>query len=328
MDIDRRALYNSLRMNWVLDPTIEVEAWQVEDYRSMPLDGLFERLDELDIRLDKASFIAFADSCDTPEDLTDALIHDDSAEGKFRDQVYLLIFELWRRLVHEKPSLSVLCDEIDYQIHLYDQGEINATEAMTDTLANLQVVLDENTDEGANPRDAFACINSGCANDLETFLHDFISDRIDEDNDTYAAELIEGFKSYVRDPKWFSFLRARLVSPTDPGESNAIIKKLLGSKGGTQDLEFNLEMLAFLVTVGDKETFERLVKQTADLIRTEEDFQSLVSISADFYHRMDKDQIEKQLQALLKMREQVKPAEKFQTKDPHLADFFKILNLR
>ena len=36
MDAERRALYNSLRMHWLLDPNMAVEPWQVEDYRSMP----------------------------------------------------------------------------------------------------------------------------------------------------------------------------------------------------------------------------------------------------------------------------------------------------
>ena len=82
MEMNRKALYNSLRMNWVLDPTIDVEAWQVEDYRSMPIDGLFERLEDMDIRMDKGSFIAFAGSMDTPEELAETLALEDDADEK------------------------------------------------------------------------------------------------------------------------------------------------------------------------------------------------------------------------------------------------------
>ena len=328
MELNRRALYNSLRMNWILDPTIEVEAWQVEDYRSMPLDGLFERLEEMDIRLDKVTFTAFADTFDSPEELTEALVVDEDKDEKHLDQVYLIVFELWRRLVPEKLALTVLCDEIDHQIHLYDQGHHEALEAMSDTLANLQVVLDENTDEGADPHEAFDCINSGCANDIESFLHDFISEKIDEEDYAYASDLIEGFGSYMHDEKWFEFLRARLVSVTDPDEANDIVKKLINGKPGSSDLDFNLEVLSFLVIVGERETFEKLVKQTVAMIETEEDFQALVSISADFYHRIDKEQIESQLQGLLKKREKVSLEQPFDLKDAQLVDFFKILSLR
>jgi hypothetical protein len=67
MQIERRALYNSLRMNWVMDPTLEVEPWQVEDYRSLPIDTIFERIEEKNIPLDKETFLALAENVDTPE---------------------------------------------------------------------------------------------------------------------------------------------------------------------------------------------------------------------------------------------------------------------
>lgn len=328
MEINRRALYNSLRMNWVLDPTLQVEAWQVEDYRAIPSDLLFERLEDRDIRLDKASFVAFADTVDNPEDLTEALLHDASVDMKKQDQVYLIVFELWRRFVPEKPCLSILCDEVDHQIHLYDQGQATTGEEIADTLANLQVILDENTDEGADPHEAFDIINSGCANDIESFLHDFISEKIDDCNYSYAAELLDGFSDYLHDVKWFEFLRARLVAVSDPEEANQIVKQLISVKNPDPDLEFNLEVLSFLVSVGDRETFERLVKQSAELLQVEEDFQALVSISADFYHRLDREQIEKALQSILKQREKHHLDKNFDLNDPHFSAFFNILATR
>lgn len=325
MEMNCRALYNSLRMNWVLNPTLEVEAWQVEDYRAMPLDELFERLEDMDIRLDKASFVAFAETVDSPEELTEALLLDSSNETKEQDRVYLVIFELWRRLLPEKPSLSILCDEVDHQIHLYDQGKTTNSEELADTLANLQVVLDENSDEGTDPHEAFECIKSACANDVESFLHDFISEKVDDGNYPYATELLEGFVDYVSDVKWFEFLRARLIAVNDPDEAIQIVKQLISSKHSNSDLEFNLEVLSFLVPIGDRETFERLVKQSAELLQVEEDFQTLVSISAEFYHRLDREQIEKPLQTILKQREKLDPDKIFDIKDPHFDVFFNIL---
>lgn len=328
MEINRRALYNSLRMNWVLDPTLEVKAWQVEDYRTMPLDQLFERLEDKDIRLDKNSLAGFADTVDDPEELTEALLPDSAQDMELQDQVYLIIFELWRRLLPEKSCLSILCDEIDHQIHQYDQGLANSGEAIADTLVNLQVLLDDNTDEGADPHEVFDCINSGCANDIESFLHDFISEKIDECNYSYATELLEGFSCYLRDVKWSEFLRARLVAVHDPDQANKLVKQIISGKYAGRDLEFNLEVLSFLVSIGDRETFERLVKQSAELLQFEEDFQALISISADFYHRLDKEQIEHSLQTILKQREKHRPDKNFDIKDPHFVAFFNILATR
>jgi hypothetical protein len=312
-------------MNWVLNPTLEVESWQVEDYRAMPLDQLFERLEDRHIRLNKSSLSAFADTVDNPEDLAETLLHDSTQEMAVQDQIYLIIFELWRRLLPEKQCLSILCDEIDHQIHLYDQRQITNNEGITDVLADLQVVLDENTDVGADPQDAFDCINSGCANDIESFLNDFISDQIDDCNYSYATELLEGFGSYLPDSKWFELLRARLVAVSNPSEANLIVKELIDGKNPDPDLEFDLEVLSFLISVGERETFERLLKQSVDLLKVEEDFQALVSISSDFYHRLDEEEIEKSLQSILEQREKRHPDQLFDKKDPHLAEFFKII---
>lgn len=326
MQINRRALYNSLRMNWVIDPSIEVDSWQVEDYRSLTLDGIFERLEEREIYLDKTSFIAFAETVDTPEDLTDALTADMFLDAQVEDQVYLLVFELWRRLLPEKPCLSVFCDELDHQIHLYDRGQADNHEAIQDVLANLQVILDENTDEGADPVDALDCINQGCANDVETFLYDFIAEQIDNHNDSYAAELLEGFGHYAHDQRWFDFLRARLLSTQEPAEADRLVRHLVDDAAAEPELEFNLELLAFLVRVGDQTVFEKLVKQTVKLLKWEEDFQDVLSISADFYHRLDREQLEHRLQNLLEKREHIAQDKAFDSKDPQLAEFLKIVS--
>ena len=323
MDITRRALYNSLRMNWVLDPTLEVEPWQVEDYRSMPVDQLFERLEDRGFPLDKPNFISFSDSVDTPEDLTDLLLADAQFDAKDHDQTYLIVFELWRRLLPEKPCLSVFCDELDHQIHLYDRGHAGKAEDIQDVLANMQVILDENTDEGADPHEAFDYIDSATANDVESFLYDFISEQIDNENYAYASDLLDGFSSYVNDVKWFKFLRARLTLNAE--EANRMIKRLVEDKQTQPDLSFNLEVLSSLVRVGDKDTFERLARKTAEMLSVEEDFQNIISICADFYHRLDKEKTEQTLQMMLNQREMNDLEAPFDKKDPQFAEFLKII---
>ena len=54
MELERRALYNSLRMNWLIDPTIQADAWQVEDYRLMSYKAIFDRLKEKGVHLDRS----------------------------------------------------------------------------------------------------------------------------------------------------------------------------------------------------------------------------------------------------------------------------------
>lgn len=324
MDINCRALYNSLRMNWIQDPTIEVEAWQVEDYRAMAADQLFEMLENEGIQLDKKSFLTFAENADTPEDLTDLLLADLTSDIKKHEQIYLVVFELWRRFLPEKPSLSVFCDELDYQIHLYDAGTDSA-EAIQDALANLQVILDDNVDDGISPYKAFDYINSGCANNLESFLRDFISEQIDNGNVSYASELLDGFIPYIKEKRWFNLLRARVQVLEDPEKANKIILQLIQENKKEPELDLNLELLAFMVHSGRKETFDSFLKQTIPLLKSEEDFQFLISICIDFYHRLDEEKIEESLQKLLESRSSFDLNQPFDLKDSQLTELLNII---
>jgi hypothetical protein len=91
-------------MDWIDDPTLDLEPWQVEDYRSFPLDGLFEKLEDLGFSIDKDSFLELAADVDTPEELTKTLKGEASDDAE--EEIYLVVFELWRRLLPDKPSLS------------------------------------------------------------------------------------------------------------------------------------------------------------------------------------------------------------------------------
>ena len=250
MDIERRALFNSLRMNWLENPHIRVYPWQVEDYRALSPEEIFTRLSKNDIYLDRIAFCALAETSDSPEELCDGLLKDMDLDRPEQDQIYLLVFELWRRFVNEKPCLSIFCDELDTQIFAYDHAQVIHPENIQDIIANLEVILDENTDAGANPVAVFETISHCCANDLEAFLYDYIAEQIDIHNYSYASDLLDGFGKYVKDTSWFDFLRARLLSYTDPESADVIIQKLAQDVKKQKDLDLGLEVLAFLAKGG------------------------------------------------------------------------------
>lgn len=325
MELERRALYNALRMNWLIDPSSELESWQVEDYRVMSFKALFDRLKAKGITLDRVTFIAMAENHLTPESFTDELLVDSREDAKEQDQIYLLVFELWRRLVPEKPCLSVFCDELDYQIHLYDKGMSASVGAIQDALANLQVILDENADEGTDPLMIFESVSAGCANDIESFLYDFIAEQIDNQNHSYASDLLDGFSGYVKDVKWFDFLRARLMASTDVKEGNRMIRKIVQETIHENDLEFNLEVLSSMVEAGERDLFIKLVNETVKILTVEEDFADLLSCCADFYHRLDLDNVEQEIQQIIDMRSHEKPGKPIHPKDPQIAALLKVI---
>lgn len=320
-----RALYNSLRMNWLRDPKTPVEPWQVEDYRALTLDVLFSRLGDKGLHLDRVSFTSLAEETDTPEELTNELLIDTSVDQSTQDQIYLLVFEIWRRLVPEKPCLSIFCDELDRQIDLYDRGETEDVEEMQDVLANLAVILDENTDQGADPKAVFTSISEGCAHDLETFLYDFIADQIDNKNISYASELLDDFSSYITDTKWFDLLQARLTLLSEGPKAVQNIQKVVQQAIVDKDLEFNLEVLSSLVQDGNEKQFVSLVTHTASLLETEEEFQDLLNICAEYFHYLDQDQEEQLIQDMLKTREKIPLDKPFDRNSDHLEVLMNLL---
>ncbi|WP_154017935.1 hypothetical protein [Candidatus Protochlamydia phocaeensis] len=325
--IERRALYNLLRMNWLNDPKMSVEPWQVEDYRALSLPTLFERLKRLSVQLDRTSFIAYADECDSPEDLTEQLVGDRQLKAEAEDQIYLLIFELWRRLMAEKPSLSIFCNELDHQIYLYDNSELENPSELHDALANFILILDENADEGIPSKEVFKLISTYCANDIETFLYDFISEQIDEDHESYAQDLLDGFNSYLEGNKWFDLLRARLLGHSNRKTANKLFTQIIEEHLEDSDLEFKLELLSLMAEIGDKQQFTLVLQHLIGLLQSEEDFQDLLHICLDYFHRLDQEDQESRIQPILKKRQSLSLKLPFNPQDSGLKALLEIFEL-
>lgn len=325
VQLETKALYNSLRMNWLNHPNLPVETWQVEDYRSLPLDVLLQRLEPFYIHLDQTSFIAFAQNSDTPEELTIALMRDDETDPISYDKIYLLVFELWRRLVPEKLCLTIFCDELDHQIELYDLNSLENMEKLQDALATLQNILDENVDAGGSPNKVFTTLSANCANNIENFLYDFISDRLEEENYSYARDLLEGFVAYIEDSKWFDLLKIHLQLVFGDDFALPQLKKLASKAKAENDLFFDLELLALLAKVGDRDLFLTISKQVLPLIEIEEDFQDLLIVGADFCSFIDNETIENSIQELIDGRANIDLEAPFNAKDADAERFLQLL---
>lgn len=326
-NIERRALYNLLRMNWLNESTLPVEPWQVEDYHATPLQELFSRLLKFNLHLDRVSFVSYADDCDSPEDLTDHLIADKPYSTAQEDQIYLLIFELWRRLMSEKPSLSIVCNDLDYHIYLYDQDRLDNPLALQDALTHFVKILDENADQGIDPQEVLKLVSTYCANDIEAFLYDFISEQIDAGNESYAIELLDEFDLYLENNKWFKLLSLRLTDQIHSKTGQKIILEITEENLADNDLDFNLEFLAILAEKGNDPLFCSILRQTISLIKEEEDFRDLLAVAIDYFHRLDAEPQELKLKTILEKRLALAPDRMFNEKDPDLAvlnDYFSI----
>ena|SRR3990167_8138689 len=277
-----KALYNHLRYLAREDSTLKVDSWAIENFRTLPIAKLWEQLHQLGIQIDQIAFSHFSKGCDTPEELTDLLVDDDLSHQN-RDQIYLILFEIWRRILPEKLSISVFCDELDYLIDQYDQNILDTDEKIQDALALLSEILAEHVDAKVKPKIAFEKLAEYCANNLEIFIYDYISDLLDQKNLSYAAELFEQFSIYFPLSLDWEFLQARILSFTEITEANRRLENIL-----LKDVELDLlfEILELLISVGEKELFPIVLRKMTPLL-SPDDLEDALLLSAEYFRRLD-----------------------------------------
>ncbi len=324
MELKGRALYNLLQISWQENRALQVKPWQVEDWRKLTTKELFHRLRALEIDLDEERFGVFSEDSNSPEELLECLCLEEDSEEK-HERVYLLIFELWRRLCRDKQSLSIFCDELDQLIEFYDRDALGDEEVVQKALSNLEDILDDNSDVEGSPQEVFAEIAKYCAHDLETFIYDYISDKLKEDTATYASELIDAFYQYVSNKTYFDFLRARLFVSSDTPEADILYQRLLSQLEEEPDLELLLQIVESLIHRGDITLFRAAVKQSLPHLSTEQEFQDLLEMAAEYYRCLDREHEEKAVLTLMQKRSHLSLQQKLDLADNALTHFSKLL---
>jgi hypothetical protein len=315
-----KAYFHWLQLKQEASHSMQVEPWQVEDYREVSMNDLFDRLASLGLELSEDNLTLTAENYRSPEELTHFLWPQQNDEHR----IYLIIFELWRRLFPEKQSPSIFCDELDYRIDQYLKGD--QQNGLPNTLLRLEEILNENIDAGEDPKAIFFSLSRHIAHDLERFLYDYISDQIDEDNDPYASELLAAFYLSMNEPSWFDFLKARLLITTEAHEGNIAFKKIIDRLKIHPNLDLELEILAFLIHHGDPHLFQQTAQLCLEHLETEEDFQELLAMIADYCHFIDKDKEEEQIQTISATRATNDPDKSIDRADPDLVFIISLLN--
>lgn len=295
MQLERKALYNLLKYH---HPE-EAKLWQRADLRPHTLASLFASLRALGPIFDESSFRSFAEECESPEEFAGELAEDPEIE----DQIFLIIFELWRRLMPAKKSFSLIADELDEQIHRYNQGLRDEN-----LLKSLYLVIDAlqcGLDKGLPVEDLHTLLETNTAYDVEGFIYDYIQDALDEEDAKLAAELLEAFDPFIKETSWFTLLSLRLLIQENPEEAEELLTEVYEIAGELQDPEFHLELLSLLSCYGDKGAFLELAGDTLSLIETEDQFQEFLSLIALFWRSLDLETKEEAALHLLKARKHI-----------------------
>lgn len=324
MSFKGRAFYNLLKMEGAEEYLDDAKEWQIVDYRAWSTSELFQALQREEIHLDADSFTLYTEQCESPEQIAEVLLGDQEDEEKF-EKGYLLIFELWRRLCKGKQSLSVFCDELDYQMQLYEEGTHNE-ETLQEMLTQLENILDQNADQGEDPKLIFELVTNFLAHDLEDFIYDFAAAQLDEGNDVYASELVDGFYDYLETPYWLDFLKARLLATVDAQEATLMISRLLEQLQEDPDLDLLFEMLRCLIYQEGVPLFYHVFELIEPLLEREEDFQDLLEIMIDYFSTLDREEEEQKVCAMLVKREHVDKEREFMMHDSDFQELKKLVN--
>ncbi len=295
-----RALYNLLQMNLKQDPSITVKTWQIKQYRTLTEKALFSALKKNKISLDKLTFLSYVEKSGSPEELTDRLFN---GGGLFKKQeLFLYVFELWRRYAPQKQTLSIFSDQMDHLIEEYEEGVMENEEKLEESLLRLQQTLDNHVDEGGFVRGALSLISPYFCHDLEAFIYEYVAYQIDQENDLYASEMLEGLYPYVRMPEWLDFLRIRLVYRVDEIEAKNMITRLLGCLQEHTDLPLIFELLYFLKTIRADENYFIGLKIAIDHAKTPLEIKNIGFLIASYFNQKKEFNKERQIMELINFK--------------------------
>ncbi|OGN61780.1 MAG: hypothetical protein A3F40_01775 [Chlamydiae bacterium RIFCSPHIGHO2_12_FULL_27_8] len=304
----RKALYNLLKFTSIDKKPKNVENWQIEDLRKIDLDILFKKLHKFDIFLDNENFLKYSKNFFTPEEFSSFL--SDEKDLQQRDQIYLIIFELWRRFAQDKKSISIFCDELDHRIFEYDNNKMKNDEKIQNHISMIKSILDENVDAGESHKKVFNDFTKFLAHDYENFLLDYISDLIDIKNYSYALDLIDSYYSYFNAKNWLDFLKAKIFSVTNINSSKELFENILLKLKNKSDLELQFRILDFLSYSLDRSLFISFSKEMFKIVENEKNFKCFLEILLNFFERIDDEKKAAEIRKILKKRESIKKMSK------------------
>lgn len=313
MLLHRRAVYNLIHLP---DATglAELEAWQKDDYRSLKEPQLFERLQKCGLTIPNLHiFNEIADEFASPDEMADELAPE-------KDEVYLLLFELWRRHLPEQRCPSVFCDELDHQITHFERGNLKKQDELQEIVDYLQQIFDDHVDEGADPHAVFKAFQEYCAHNLDQFLYEYISAQIESGNLEYAYDLIEGFYDFISEPLFFEFLLARVAILQNPEEGTEYLSQLINK---VKQLDLCEAILVYLVEERNHPLFCQLVLKTLPLIPDEESFRELLDLCVLHFERLELDPSD--FAELLEKRASIDPQTSLDPKDSDVKEVKKLI---
>ncbi|MCH9623965.1 MAG: hypothetical protein S4CHLAM27_03360 [Chlamydiia bacterium] len=289
-----RGYYNLLWLQKLRNVAENGEAWESLDYRTLPLSKLWSSLSKLSFSFDKESFIAFCEPVDSPEELIQLLMPEESEE---KNKVYLLIFELWRRLLPEKESVSIFADELDRKIAAYERYRDDSELLLG--LGRVVEILESNTIEGEPGEAVFERLCLYVAHDLESVIYTYIDSALADSPGDSCLLLIEHFMPYVKEKRNLQFLKLKSIPVEFVEEREQLAHYLINSLQEEMSIPLAIALLFYLIDRRDKELFAELFSSIISHVSEEKVLVKLLDVLMAYHGAFGSDEKQNQVHAFL-----------------------------
>ena len=295
-----RSLYNSLQISAREEDALDVEPWQILDYRQVADSYLYQRLAALQISVTEQHFLLYAANSDGPEELLDCLWWQEEEGSSEQEEAYLLIFELWRRLLPTRRSVSIFFDDIDFAIAQFDEEEASSEE-LVELLFELEEILRQGREQGMDPQQVFSMLAEYAAQDVEQFLYDYILHVLEEEDGLLASTLIEMFEEYIPEKKWFDLLQVYLLVAFDSDKALSALCQILEEEKerSSADIPFLEEVFIFILCAEEVPLLTQGIGLLVECLYTEQDRKEFLEAILEDCSSLGLDSLQESLQDLV-----------------------------
>ena len=300
MRFSGRGYYNYLRRQ--PQEGVAIKDFRVRDYRAISRAQLIRDLLSLGVELPEGGFKVASEDFDSPEEMVESL-DTVSMQKEKKEEIYLYFFELWRRENTDKPSISIFFDELDRVIDLYLTDQKSYEEKIIELFADLLMILESLTERVKRDEAIFRTLMHYSSHDLEAVIYNFIFDLLQQKEFVQASEFIEGFTRFMKDKRWFEFLRIKSLDNPHADKVLRCIDTLMQSLEKKKDFYLVLALLNYFNEANLLDFFVKLYVKALSIAKTEDEYRELQETLFTYFTLNDDEKRASQVLEMIEKKE-------------------------
>ena len=292
-----RAYYNLLWLERLRGNSIPAHKWEFLDYRELDFATLFSMLHEFNIFFDADTFESLSEDADSPEEFSERIEIEDKDDKR---KIYLIVFELWRRLIEDKESVSIFCDELDRIVAAYETEKDD--QQLLFILHKVLEILERNTCLDEPPEEIFQRLSLYIAHDLENVIYTYIDTKLKSGSEDSCLNLIEHFMPYIKEKRALKFLKLKSLPNAFYEEKEKLTIYIVSSLQENVNLSLSISILFYLIERNSAELFSELFSFLIHHISEEKPLVALLDVLVAYHRKMGQEEKQQQVYQFLQKR--------------------------